>query len=295
MRWAASLDDGEADKFINSPSIKQARAAHPCPRPRPHPRIVPHLYTPNPNPRPHPRPCHPSTPTRPLGCASQIWSRWQHRMAGRVDLNELFPRASPLMFGSPSVVNAFLSDFVRGFAANATPGLRERVEVARAPLPQPRLRRRSQATLPPSLAQLLVKGAGEFSGASCLVRHLTRRASTRVLRSLLATLAPTAVGGCLDDFSALDEESSPLEECSATSKVGTLSLFFLHASLACVSCMRLLHASLACLLRGPSRTARGRLAHSSFPDLLTRLPAHHSPPRAAPCWWRCTSAGATRR
>ena len=95
-----------------------------------------------------------------------IWDRWTHRVLKPIEAAEFFPNRSAIAFMSPSVTNAFLSDFVGVFSAPDTPFGRK--------------------------VQLLARGAGEFNGPSCLVRHLTRRTSKAVLRNLLFILSPTA-------------------------------------------------------------------------------------------------------
>lgn len=112
--------------------------------------------------------------------ADGILDRWAHRrLMQPLNTSKLFPDAHAVAFGSPSVTLAFAHDLLRPTAPATSEGER-------------------------ALA-LAAEGAGEFSGSRCLVRHFMRRAGIGVLRSVLATLAPTAVttltradGACTD-------------------------------------------------------------------------------------------------
>jgi hypothetical protein len=113
-----------------------------------------------------------------------IWDRWTHRVLKPVEAAEFFPNRSAIAFMSPSVTNAFLSDFVGVFSAPDTPLGRK--------------------------VQLLARGAGEFNGPICLVRHLTRRTSKAVLRNLLFILSPTASCPEPDAAECADAQSGAL-------------------------------------------------------------------------------------
>jgi uncharacterized protein YceH (UPF0502 family) len=58
--------------------------------------------------------------------------------------------------------------------------------------------------------ELLARGAGEFNGPICLVRHLTRRTSKAVLRNLLFILSPTASCPEPDAAECADAQSGAL-------------------------------------------------------------------------------------
>ena len=116
-RWLPRLEDGEADKYINS--LKEQR----------------------------------------------VWDRWHHARLRELNAADLFPNSTALAFFSPSVTLAFAKELLLP--------------------PSPR------TPYEHTLAAAGV-GAGEYSGPRCLVRHMMRRASPQVMRTVLAALAPTA-------------------------------------------------------------------------------------------------------
>ena len=91
---------------------------------------------------------------------SRVWDRWKHKMLRPLPLHQLFPNSSAVAFNSPSVTLAFANDAVLAAAPHLAP---------------------------------VASGGGEFSGPSCLVRHLTSRVAPSVLRSILSALAPSAL------------------------------------------------------------------------------------------------------
>ena len=186
-RWVPAIADGMADAFVKEVLISPAQrylscTSVPCAQFHPQTASLASVQLTDSSRAPldgvsPPRCPHLRAPRIDPPQVKHLWDRWQHRTSTRAPLGSLFPNATALLFASPSVTAAFVSDFVRGA------------------LDQPPLEGEEAA---PRLSRLLA-GAGEFSGPRCLVRHLTRRTTTRVVRSLLTTLAPTAVVSCEDD------------------------------------------------------------------------------------------------
>ena len=104
----------------------------------------------------------------------KIWDRWAHkRIREELDPGELFPNQTAVVFGSPSITLAFIQDML--------------------------LKRKPTESGFERRLLLASRGSGEERGPNCLVRHMLRRAAVPVLRTLLATLGPTAVTSPLSD------------------------------------------------------------------------------------------------